>query len=101
MKVINDLSKPYVKPGDKLFGQLILTCLNCKTQRYYWLFWVVGEGGWYREIPENSSKGFPFSFTDTPNESEMLVEIDRAIPKDNRINFFANYEGMRRGFLPH
>jgi hypothetical protein len=38
-----------VKNGDRIFGCAMALCSNCRSTRYYWLYFVDGQGGWYAE----------------------------------------------------
>jgi hypothetical protein len=40
-----------LKDGDRLIGFGGVTCSNCKSIRWYWVFYVEGKGGWYSPIP--------------------------------------------------
>ena len=40
-----------MKDGDRLAGFAAITCSNCKSARWYWIFYVEGKGGWYSPIP--------------------------------------------------
>jgi hypothetical protein len=91
-KVMNDNSWSSVKKGDVLFGQLILTCLNCDEQRYYWLYWKIGESGWYEEIPENASKVIPFIQSPNLTSAEIVTVIDALVPVAGRIAFLESQD---------
>jgi len=41
--------KSLVKPGDRVFGSVSVSCPTCIKTRTYWLYVKVGEGGWYEE----------------------------------------------------
>ncbi len=48
----SDDAKGKVKPGHRILGFISVTCPLCKRVRYYWIYFVWGQGGWYSEIPE-------------------------------------------------
>jgi len=50
-----ELVKPAVKPGDRLFGFILVTCPECIVTREYWVYEVFDEGGWYCELPKGKS----------------------------------------------
>jgi len=41
--------KNLVKPGDRIFGSVSVSCPTCIKTRTYWLYVKVGDGGWYEE----------------------------------------------------
>ncbi|MFI4919989.1 MAG: hypothetical protein ACHP65_10595 [Legionellales bacterium] len=41
-----------IKPKDRLFGWITVTCPDCIRNRAYWIYAVQGEDGWYSEIPK-------------------------------------------------
>ena len=47
--------KQLVKLGDRIFGYGQVTCPDCVTERYYWVFSVYGNGGWYLEFNKDTS----------------------------------------------
>jgi hypothetical protein len=51
-----DAVKSLVKPGDRIFGSVGVSCPTCLKSRNYWLYIKVGDGGWYEE-QEGPSKG--------------------------------------------
>jgi pimeloyl-ACP methyl ester carboxylesterase len=93
-KLMNDDSWSHVKNGDELFGRVILSCLNCDKQRYYWLYWKVGETGWYVEFPENVSKGIPFIQSPNMTSTEIHTGIEALVPHHGRIAFLATQDEL-------
>lgn len=45
--VFNDATASVIKSGDQIFGFVGISCANCPGNRRYWLYWEVGNGGWY------------------------------------------------------
>lgn len=42
--------------GDRVAGFIRADCPECRGNgRSYWVYWVVGEGGWYSEVPNGAS----------------------------------------------
>jgi len=41
--------KSVSKHGDRIFGSVEVSCPTCVTDRGYWVYIKVGEGGWYAE----------------------------------------------------
>ena len=52
--VIGDLTPP-LPTGHRIFGFVGLNCFNCSRRKFYWVYQVIGVGGWYYEIPEKDS----------------------------------------------
>jgi hypothetical protein len=46
------LTAAAVRPGNRLFGHVLLSCARCVRDREYWVWITVGEGGWSSELPE-------------------------------------------------
>lgn len=92
--VINDLSKPFVKQGDRLFGQFILTCMNCDHQRDYWLYWQVGVGGWWAEVPPTQKASVPFIQNPHMTDEEIVKAISDFVPIRNRIAIFSDLDAL-------
>jgi pimeloyl-ACP methyl ester carboxylesterase len=95
-KVLNDLSLPYVKDEDRLFGEFLITCRECPAQRAYWLYWKVGEGGWYAEISASGSRSIPFIKLPHMSDDEITKAIDILVPDQGRIAFLSNEEVSRQ-----
>jgi hypothetical protein len=52
----DDSVRSQVRNGDRLFGAMAATCPDCKYVRAYYVYAVVGQGGWYSEIPQTSKR---------------------------------------------
>ena len=39
--------KNQIKKGDRIFGFITVTCLNCEGTKIFWVYAVQGVGGWY------------------------------------------------------
>lgn len=73
----------HVKLGDVIYGAAWITCINCKKRRGYYLYWKVGEGGWYAEVPLNGME-LPAP-TDRPyTDLEIQEYVDRVVPREKR-----------------
>jgi hypothetical protein len=44
-----------IKPGDRIFGWIALSCADCMTIRYYYVYYEYMKGGWYSEAPTEPS----------------------------------------------
>jgi hypothetical protein len=44
-----DAVKAVVKPGDRIFGSVSVSCPTCVRSRGYWIYIKAGDGGWYAE----------------------------------------------------
>lgn len=45
-----------VKSGHRVVGYANVTCPDCVTERWYWLYFIHGERGWYMEMNESTKK---------------------------------------------
>jgi len=48
-----------VKPNDRIFGMVTVSCPDCVKDRQYWLYFVFGSGGWYCEVPWQNKRTWP------------------------------------------
>lgn len=80
-EVLTELAKAHVKHGDRIWGFATLTCENCiKTRRYY-VYWVMGEGGWYAEIPDSMPLKLPAISPPGPvSDAELQSFIQQSLP---------------------
>ena len=75
-----------VKPNDRIFGWVTVSCPNCVKDRTYVVFFVNGKGGWYRETSGETKVNF---------SDILLGDTDRALeslaPSKTRIPITANH----------
>ena len=45
-----------ITPNDVLFGVVGASCPDCSRDRFYWLYFVVDQGGWYAPLVGNQVK---------------------------------------------
>jgi hypothetical protein len=67
-----------VKNGDHLCGWASVTCANCKNDRFYWIYYVQGVGGWYSEtksIPFKTQSAFTHSIPSNIKEPSNLFSF--------------------------
>ena len=44
--------QPLVQLGNRLLGYMSVSCPDCKRTKYYWVYVVAGQHGWYSELPD-------------------------------------------------
>jgi hypothetical protein len=93
-EILNNLTLQYVQPGDRLFGVLSISCMNCPGARQYWFYWKMGESGWY--APFSPVKEGARLFKE-PNLSDAEIDmlILNLVPLESRI---AIKEGQAPGW---
>ncbi len=69
-------AREHIKDGDKVWGFGQLTCENCSKTRYYYIYWVMGQGGWYAEVPKENALKLP---SISPPRSLPDAELDEII----------------------
>lgn len=70
-----------LNPNDVLFGLIGATCPTCRSDRYYWVYFVVDQGGWYAEKTGPGVKpGEKVNFD--PNDFEQ-VPLNTRVPIEN------------------
>jgi hypothetical protein len=80
---LNEQTRQHVKLGDKLFGTVHVTCLNCDKTRIYWIFFEVGKGGWYSYDASFPEIGGIVQFPKSDKGSEEI--IDAQVPPNQRV----------------
>lgn len=61
-----------VKLGDRIFGTAQVACPGCKDKAY-WLYFKVGDGGWFSKMHSHTSRGLLFPM------GAILADPDKAI----------------------
>jgi hypothetical protein len=93
--VLNNEARPFVRTGDRLLGQFQVVCMNCDRIRNYWVFWGVGIGGWYYEIPAGTPTNIPFIQTTGWSEAEIDRAADSLAPFNKRVSIFPDLATMK------
>lgn len=75
-----------IKPGDRLFGYISITCPECERTRIYWVSVLWGDGGWYSELPENHHVDNEWLYRNMPEIKDNHVFMLREIPESLRVN---------------
>jgi hypothetical protein len=79
-----------IKAGDVIFGASWITCINCKKRRGYYLYWKVGDGGWYAEVP---LKGMQLPRSEGPATDMQIKEyVDKLVPFEKRTPIKQQFE---------
>jgi hypothetical protein len=72
----NNLALEGLKPADRIFGWIALTCSDCKRVRYYYVYYEYMSGGRYSESPtEPSFKNLVLNFASLSKSSMSLDEF--------------------------
>ena len=80
---LNEQTRQHVKLGDKLFGTVDVTCLNCDKTRIYWIFFEVGKGGWYSYDASFPELGGTIQVPESDKGGEEI--IDAQVPPNQRV----------------
>jgi hypothetical protein len=72
-----------IKPGDRLFGVIQVTCPRCVAVRQYWVYAVRGKGGWYSEA--NGLVSIPKLAPLIPGIAKNPEQFLKDIPEAKRI----------------
>jgi len=99
--VLNSESKPFVKTGDRLLGEFHVVCLNCDRQRTYWIYWEVGVGGWYYEVPIGKPTNIPFIQSKGWSDAQIDSAADNLAPFNKRVSIYPNLEIMQKATQRH
>ena len=82
----SEIAKQHVKKGDVIVGLISTTCINCKTVRRYYVYFKMGEGGWYYEMPKGKEAMIPMPKGESVAENELEAFLDSQIPHKLRID---------------
>lgn len=83
--------KAVVKPGDRIFGSVGVSCPTCVKSRTYWLYVKAGDGGWYEE-----QEGAPRAIASIDAAKKLAVNFDAyaniLAPPAKRVPIQQNFE---------
>jgi hypothetical protein len=71
--------------GNRLAGFVGVTCPNCVTTHYYWVYVIWEEGGWFSELPNGKSPNLASLSKAIPVIAEDADRFFRDIPPETRI----------------
>ena len=75
-----------VKPNDRICGTATVSCPDCLRDRHYFLYFVVGSGGWYYEVPDYALPSWPKNRPRVVMGDEELQKLlQKLAPLDKRI----------------
>ena len=75
--------KNIVKPGDRIFGTVTVSCPTCATTRGYWVYIKAGDGGWYSNMQK---PGFITNIGVIAKlAANFEAEMDALVPKEKRL----------------
>jgi hypothetical protein len=66
-----------VSPNDVIFGTVGATCPDCSSDKHYWIYYVVDQGGWYAELTKVEIQDGEKVFI-SPNQIEK-ISMERRI----------------------
>ena len=73
----------HVKSGDVIWGVAWLSCINCIKRRAYYLYWKVGDSGWYAEVDPKKLE-LPQLVMTPYSESQINDYVDKTVPPRQR-----------------
>lgn len=77
----SEIAKQFVKSGDVLVGIVGVTCFNCMEARRYYVYFKVGEGGWFSRM----EPGYKFpALTKNIPDDQLQKFLDAQVPQDKR-----------------
>jgi hypothetical protein len=89
-----------VHPGDRLFGYVFVECPECLKSRYYWVYAVVKQGGWFSEM----KTGYPDISVMGRNILTIRQSIDKVlsdIPETDRIPIYTSIGAVAKDHSQH
>jgi hypothetical protein len=85
VEVLTDACKVHVKPGDIIYGFVVITCVNCRTNNAAYVYWKIGVGGWYAKADPNKLE-LPLVQPPTAILDSQIEEyVNRVVPKEGRV----------------
>jgi hypothetical protein len=89
-----------VNPGDRLFGYVFVECPECLKSKYYWVYAVVKQGGWFSEI----KTGYPDISVIGRNIPTIRQNIDKVlsdIPETDRTPIYTSIGAIGKDHSQH
>jgi hypothetical protein len=78
----SEIAKQHIKTGDVIVGVISATCFNCLKARRYYIYFKVGEGGWFQRVPNSKDEvHIPQSSIKTIPEAELQNFLDTEVPQ--------------------
>ena len=75
---------PLIKKGDRIFGFLWVSCPDCIRTKYYWVYEMVGRGGWYSELPTGQVPAISTLLKMLPQLRTNLDQLMATLPASDR-----------------
>lgn len=75
-----------VKVGDRLAGYGRVTCSNCSYVRNYWIYYVIGTGGWYSSMPVGQGPQMSAWIRAIPQLARDPESVFSFIPQSKRVS---------------
>ncbi len=73
-----------VRNGDRLFGWVAATCPDCKRTKAYYVYAVVGKGGWIAEIPQDEKRPVEDWFS-LARQAKRFPDLPETLPKGKKM----------------
>lgn len=74
-----------VKTNDRVFGYVAASCPLCIRDRFYWVYFVYGVGGWYSEIKGQPADSSLFQLVLALSKDKQSSVLDGLVPVQKRI----------------
>jgi hypothetical protein len=81
----SQIAVQHVKTGDAIVGTISFTCINCTNIRRYYVYFRVGEGGWFYPVPVGKQLPIPMPKIKTVPDSDLQQFLDQQVPKEGRL----------------
>jgi hypothetical protein len=87
-------AKQHVKPGDVIVGAVSATCFNCSNYRVYFIYFKMGEGGWFYREPDPNKVHLLRPLKTVPDQ--VLEQfLQQEAPEKDRIQIPAQFDYTR------
>jgi hypothetical protein len=75
-----------VSVGNRLFGYAAVTCPDCLTTHFVWVYAVYGESGWYAPLPKDAAFVVPTTvYRQVPRiAADSTDALERLVPSSDR-----------------
>jgi hypothetical protein len=77
--------KSLVKENDRLVGTIEVDCVDCDSEKWYWVYAIQGKGGWYAEIEKGHAPALNALGRTHPQIKADPYQFFANIPKDQRL----------------
>jgi hypothetical protein len=91
----SEVATQHVREGDVIIGYIGVSCINCFKLRRYYVYFKIGEGGWFYPVPLGKDlSSISYNIRTVP-DSALYQFLDKNFPKEKRIAIPERFDSKR------